>query len=923
MANESRDGDLSGLEQDPKQDQDPDQEEGLDHIQDQSREEEEEGPTSLNKTYRFRTGYGNAGSYVKRAKSSNMPLDIFELATNGRAAKTLQSRRRLKMMKQKSKFKMNTVISIYKQDVLTRVVMVENLPFMCTVCGETFAHTTTLREHAEMQHEYYQDQAGVLGESKKPVIIEREFDARKRRKSEIKFSNGSLPPGLKENKGLDNDLRNGSVDDDHPEPISSDKLMDNETSHTDISAEASKAVANISDLGSDGEDILLQMASTGGGTFSKKRKSTDENAAEETLTNVQDAKDKKKTKGKKRGRPAKFALVTRNASVVVAKKRRQEDENGEPRKVKVNRPYCCVCGIKCQTRVWYRGHLADVHMIFRNKEDALAARERLKEERALAGADVEAEEGVIQCKICETYVLDQVTLLKHQRSHCGMHNVKCDICKEAIVLWEAGRIEELRTLKEKFLSVDRRPEDQHLYVEDEEVEESGSGPLAGKKASNGHIVSSCYECGERFFIRPHMQLHHRKAHDTITCKDCNETVPTLKDLQRHSEKNHKPGILRCPYCPRAFHDFGKYNYHMSGHMGVFKCSGCGRRFQEKPSLLRHLKKYANQPEHFRNDNVVEREVSLDKPYVFDGVVDHRNRKTTPSQCFICQCAFTSQGNLTRHINLLHAGHPMLSACADTTFVCDQCGHIFWTRSHLSSHQRTHNKKLKCRFPGCNRRFHVQFKLNKHMESHSEGMNYICSTCNCAFKTADSLRLHIRTHNGDLYTCDDCQKEFISPSDLKYHKQDVHEKERNIECEVCSLMFTSRRRLLSHAKIHTDRQKTHVCEKCSAAFTERRLLTQHRRVHNKTHRCTLCTRSFSKASALQNHLDKAHQAGEVPDDAATMQSIQVTSDSLQDHTTFTVQEDEQGSVLIVELSADDLATKALAAIVSELQAEHSA
>ena len=86
--------------------------------------------------------------------------------------------------------------------------------------------------------------------------------------------------------------------------------------------------------------------------------------------------------------------------------------------------------------------------------------------------------------------------------------------------------------------------------------------------------------------------------------------------------------------------------------------------------------------------------------------------------------------------------------------------------------------------------------------------FSCSTCSKAFGRNDSLKRHAATGKCTVFKepallpCDICQKTFPSPSKVRRHKSQVHEKEP-YTCLICTKTFRSEHHLSEHhSALHT-------------------------------------------------------------------------------------------------------------------------
>nr|XP_054760156.1 zinc finger protein 808-like [Lytechinus pictus] len=857
----------------------------------------------------------NMYRFTNNVDLRRMPQETFETAMASRATLALHAERRKSTNKVKRNFETNSVVSFHSDDKLIRVVLTENLPFMCTLCGETFVHTRPLQDHVEEKHSYFQENIDLQAPRKKPIIIAKNF-------------------GRKEKNALQDQLDDSDDENDDGDSVAPAVVSDAEPDRQGAEEEGIVPVA-IGSVTDDGVELLLsEMASqeevpttveeeTAKGPFFNGTSPSKE-IAPQKVPGVR----KKSKKKKKKQRRDKYTVV--NAEHIVKEREESErkkqklDENGEPREVRKLRPFCVICHLHCESRVICRQHLAEAHNIFPSREAAEKAWKRMKErgeDPVVNGADecrdrfsneqreqedvsmdslgnVEGE--IIKCEFCESYVFDKITYEKHMRAHCGNPGIKCDICREGIRLWENLMLDELKDLGERMLSKDRRPQDV----------DCDTGKTAQRKYPNSRIVSTCYECNDQFYHSSHIGNHYAKAHSSITCKECQITLPNMQALAVHSLDKHRPGVFRCPWCPRRFHDRGKYNYHLAGHMGQYRCPGCGRNFVEKPSLNYHLKKYEKFPEHFQGRQKVVQEISFEKPFLSSGITDHQNRELVVMVCELCNATFLNKGGYTRHMNKVHPGHqgrPM-----EKSFICDICGNVFWSKTNLMMHKKIHDKKFPCTYPGCTKKFWARSMMKKHMETHEGAPTYFCEDCGRTYKHSGSLRLHRRTHTEGRGKCDKCGLEFKGRANLAKHMNDVHKQVLLFTCGVCDMQLGSRSQLLSHAKVHSEHLQGFVCETCTCVFPEERLLTQHMRVHNKTYQCNYCQDVLDSADALKRHHLQEHAF-----------PAQQTPDSIQhfdaDTTSIQIEVQDSGVVIMEYPSTDQEATdRAIAAIVSELQ-----
>jgi len=129
------------------------------------------------------------------------------------------------------------------------------------------------------------------------------------------------------------------------------------------------------------------------------------------------------------------------------------------------------------------------------------------------------------------------------------------------------------------------------------------------------------------------------------------------------------------------------------------------------------------------------------------------------------------------------------------YQCPYCGMEFKTSAHLKSHVRVHTdaNPYSCRH--CSDRFRWLYQLKRHLlKSHNEGTWFTCDVCEKKFVTRRHLKCHSFQHEGvKPYVCSECPKRFCTASDLKSH-QLVHTDYKQF-CVVCVVNISSINMLL--------------------------------------------------------------------------------------------------------------------------------
>lgn len=108
--------------------------------------------------------------------------------------------------------------------------------------------------------------------------------------------------------------------------------------------------------------------------------------------------------------------------------------------------------------------------------------------------------------------------------------------------------------------------------------------------------------------------------------------------------------------------------------------------------------------------------------------------------------------------------------------------------------------------------------------------------------------------GSVYTCEICEKVFISPGKLKQHSYS-HTGERPFACTLCNKAFSSRFKLVRHQLIHTT-ERQHQCPRCDRSFHRKDHLKNHIQIHepNKQFKCEKpdCGKEYNSYMSYRKH-----------------------------------------------------------------------
>ncbi|XP_045781151.1 zinc finger protein 26-like isoform X2 [Maniola jurtina] len=237
------------------------------------------------------------------------------------------------------------------------------------------------------------------------------------------------------------------------------------------------------------------------------------------------------------------------------------------------------------------------------------------------------------------------------------------------------------------------------------------------------------------------------------------------------------------------------------------------------------------------------------------ILKHVQRKV---QCNICLNYFKSKFYLFEHKKTSHA------LKSKDFITCKICGRTFISVKKMKSHHNSHRIK-ECQL--CEKLFISQKHYDVHMQKHAVKFKayknshvQTCSFCEKACSNENELSLHVNKMHLQIkpYSCDMCDKQFYTETNLLSHKK-LHSLFSKETCAFCGQNFKCRKSLVIHVRKHIG-MKPHVCPVCKQSFYSDLRLKKHMKTfHGGIYSCRLCKTVLSSQLDLKSHINLMHSS----------------------------------------------------------------
>ncbi|KAM8760715.1 uncharacterized protein AB9X84_008695 isoform 2-T2 [Acanthopagrus schlegelii] len=331
------------------------------------------------------------------------------------------------------------------------------------------------------------------------------------------------------------------------------------------------------------------------------------------------------------------------------------------------------------------------------------------------------------------------------------------------VFTEEEEEEEEEALAERHLcdqdrnsSLDRE-DSEPPQIKEEQEELCTSQELAVNQEADTFMLIPSYEESEAESSGDHHSLLADRSHHLTESRDLKVGVHgdfrSTTDAETKLQIGHHESTSNAEYNSATSESPGDCHTGKVSH----KCGTCGKIFQYKSKLQRHLSVHTGE-----------------KPYV----------------CKFCDQRFGYMSALKTHVRI-HTG--------EKPYSCKVCGKDFALTTALTAHMRTHTGEKPYLCMTCGKTFRTMPPLKRHMRIHTGEKPFVCKTCGKTFCRTSELNTHTRIHTGEKpYSCEICGKDFRLNGVLKVHMR-THTGEKPYLCKICGSDFSCSSGLLVHIR----------------------------------------------------------------------------------------------------------------------------
>ncbi|CAH1259029.1 ZNF208 [Branchiostoma lanceolatum] len=357
----------------------------------------------------------------------------------------------------------------------------------------------------------------------------------------------------------------------------------------------------------------------------------------------------------------------------------------------------------------------------------------------------------------------------------------------------------------------------------------------------GKLEHYCSKCPAGFATRKGLEKHW-KRHEHH-CSKCPAGFATRKDLEKHQKRHNKQQSYSSTQCPAKFTVLSSFKKHRKSHKVAkpFSCPGCPAKFVSYVEKKSHMKVHGQEEKTHSCSHCGAKFAH------YNSLVSHQRyhqgEKKVVYSCSSCPAKFTQPHSLWLH-RRIHG---------DEVFSCPECPAVFRNRAHLRSHMPVHSgdqdKPYKCQH--CSAKYTCISHLTYHEKLHQKEVS-------CMQPTEASLSINEDKQGveetgkrkkqipqqvelgskqpTEVSSRSNESKQSVEKTGKKRKRgpqQVAGSSKKSYNCKECPAKFTNSSHLWSHMQVHFGGDKPHPCPHCSAMFASPYQLSRHQKVHSET------------------------------------------------------------------------------------------
>ena len=383
------------------------------------------------------------------------------------------------------------------------------------------------------------------------------------------------------------------------------------------------------------------------------------------------------------------------------------------------------------------------------------------------------------------------------------------------------------------------------------------------KGDSSNIQIKCHLCqmptesGEHLFY--HMKAYH--PIDWVTCEFCTKKYRVLASMKHHVRRMHKQGRKTiAEKIPNHFLGLKKKQVILAGQPFSDKLLPQINESTPNSKHMSTINKSQIKPSHQRA--FCEKcQQWFARKWVLKNHMELHN-KNTYKICELCNKVLPNTNTYKNHSSRIK--------------ICQICSTKICRFADFQQHLLFHEVKTNLICKSCNASFDFKRNLRQHEQQHKEEgiiKPFSCIRCDNMLQTVLGATGCERRHTGK-FRCNPCNINFITPAELTRHTDKAHNENRKLYiCTIChsdpsivdkipnrTTTFSKESALQNHMKkIHTGDTDNFICHICSKHFTSIDSMTRHfKAIHpDDWQKCKHCDLQFRAKPTLEDHMKRAH------------------------------------------------------------------